>query len=252
MIGNNKKSGFTLLEILVVMGIFLVMTVVVTDIFMMILKSQSQTSIRERTLADLRFITETIARQIRTSEIDYQTNLPFNQRYIGDTDDGIVEWENEIHLIDAASHKISYYLDFTGGGILKTKVDGQENQLSDPANYTVTRLLFYIDPPTSPFIEERCNEGLAPNGCLAGVACTLDDQSGPNGYCSCQNLSNLPDDSKCATANCMAVGSNYYCLPFNSQPRVTLIIGFESKGTKASERKTIYLQTTAASRVYKR
>lgn len=234
------------------MAIFLTLTVVLTDIFMMILKSQSQTSIREKTLTDLRFAMETMARQIRTTEIDYQTQLSLSSRYILDSDDGIVDWESEIHLLDYDGKEISYYLDAIGGGILKSEVDGQVSQLSDPAYYTVTKLSFYIDPPTSPFIEERCNDGLTPNGCLAGVSCSLDDQSGKNGYCLCQNLSGSPDNSKCATANCASVSGSYYCLPHNTQPRVTIVLGFESKGTKASERKTIYLQTTASSRVYKR
>lgn len=244
--------GFTLLEILVVMAIFLTLTVVVTDIFMMILKSQNQTSIREKTLSDLRFTMETIARQIRTAEIDYQNQLPANSRYIRDSDEGIADWESEIHLIDYNGKKISYYLDATGGGILKSETDGQIGQLSDPTYYTVTKLFFYIDPPTSPFSEERCNQGQGPNGCLAGVLCSLNDQSGKNGYCLCQNLSGAPDNSKCATSNCVGINGNYYCMPHNTQPRVTIVLGFESKGTKASERKTIYLQTTASSRVYKR
>lgn len=252
MIGNKKNYGFTLLEILVVMAIFITLTVVLTDIFTMILKSQSQTSIREKTLSDLRFTLETIARQIRTTEIDYQTDLALSSRYNRDSDEGIIDWESEIHLIDYSGKKIVYYLDTSGGGILMNEVDGQTTQLSDPISYTVTKLFFYIDPPTSPFIEERCNQSQTPNGCLAGVSCSLNDQSGKNGYCQCQDLSGAPDNSKCATNNCAGVNGSYFCLPFNVQPRVTIVIGFESKGTKASERKTIYLQTTASSRVYKR
>lgn len=232
-----------------VLAIFSVLSVAVTDIFMMILRSQRQTSSRERTLSDLRFITETIARQIRTSEIDYQTGRPAEERYRLDDDTGIVGWEKEIHLIDADNHKISYYLD---GTTLKTETDNQLTVLSNPDFYTVTRLFFYIDPPTSPFVQERCNGGLNPNGCLPGTSCSLNDASGPNGYCVCQEPPNSPDDKKCATNNCSSVDGNYYCLPYNRQPRVTIILGFESKGNKPAERKTIYLETTAASRVYKR
>jgi len=243
---SKKQKGFTLMEILVVMAVFLVSVVIIVDVFLLSLRSQRQTSQRQQVTANLRYVMEMISRQVRTSEIDYgygSSAVPYS----------------ELHLIDQEKNNFVYY---SAGGEVKMKVDGQESALTSLDDVVVTNLDFYVDPVTNPFSEERCNYSLRPNntGCLNNnISCTVNDDTGRSGFCCCT------DNADCSSQNCdmsreskdmytayCASGSGGICLPFNRQPRVTIVIGFKSAGVKAEEQKMIYLQTTVSSRVYKR
>ncbi|MFA6322928.1 MAG: type II secretion system protein [Candidatus Buchananbacteria bacterium] len=257
MIGNKSglknNFGFTLLEIVVVLGIFTLIFLVATDIFMMTLKAQRQTSARQQDLSELRFTLDSMVRQIKNSELDYQEDIANpDARYSLDQDAGISGSETELHLIDNQGNRYGYFLDNLGGGVVKVSVNGQETALNDPNAVTVVKLLFYINPATNPFTTERCNNGSSPSGCLNGQKiCTIDDNSGQSGYCQCAT-NNVADNAKCASQNCVTNQNTFLCLPFDYQPRVTIVLGFQSKAVKVTERKTIYLQTSASSRIYKR
>lgn len=249
MIGNNRKInkksfGFTLMEIVVVMGMFSIFFLIVTDVFMMVLKAQRQTSFRQQDLSELRYVVEVMARQIRNSEIDYSAFINYPDKITFPT--------SELHLIDDKGIKYSFNL---SSQVIEETVNGQVTPLNDPINIQVNRLSFYIDPPYNPFSSERCNNSLSPTGCFGGLPiCTVNDNSGMTGYCNCVNASNTGGDStKCANGNCVEVKTgSYLCMPLDRQPRVTILVGFMSKSNKTSEMKTIYLQTTASSRIYKR
>jgi prepilin-type N-terminal cleavage/methylation domain-containing protein len=263
MNGNKiKKSGFTLMEILVVLGVFSIMTVLIVSIFIFVLQTQRQTAARQKTLSNLRYVVETIGRQVRTSEVDY------NNLYDKDGDFGIIGAEQEIYLINQDGKNVSFYLDPTTKE-LKMSVDGVESLLVSSADIEVTNLSFYISPATNPFTEERCNiasdcqnlslgctlsgkvcQGGVNNGqvctgpadCPGGI-CYYDPQRGA-GFCRCDI------NNDCRTGYCQP--DEKLCLPVNQQPKVTMILGFKSKSTKIEEQKTIFLQTSFVSRVYKR
>lgn len=253
MSGNSQKNqGFTLIEILVVLGIFSVLMVVIVNVFLLSLNSQRQSSLRQQTLANLRYVSETIVRKIRTSEIDY------SYVYDGDGQQGISSYEQELSLIDQDGNNYIFYLD-NGTREVKVLVNGQESAMTDGEEMAVVSLRFYIDPVTNPFAEEKCNDSLKPaaNGCLNNtISCTVNDNSGLTGFCICNPDADVL--SACGTKRCddAAYGGADdnlgLCLPFNVQPRVTMVLGFESVGGKPEDQKRIYLQTTTSSRVYKR
>ncbi|MFA6410934.1 MAG: type II secretion system protein [Candidatus Buchananbacteria bacterium] len=261
MNGNKKKnkSGFTLIEILVVLAIFSILSVVIIDVFLLSLKSQRQTSARQKTLSNLRYVTETIAQKIRTSEIDFSSYQ----------DGIIVNPVEKLALIDAAGNHLVYYKDQDQKGIkFKNESTGEEALITSPEEIEVITLAFYINPKTDPFVEERCNEDADckdPNvGCSVlakickggennGKTCSLATEcpggecfSPPYkaGFCKCES------DSDCQTGFCQM--QELLCVPVDFQPMVTMVLGFQSLGTKIEEQKIIYLQTSVSSRIYKR
>lgn len=238
MSGNKKNQrGFTLIEIIVVLGIFSMLVVVILNVFILVMRSQRQAAFRQETLSDLRYVVETISKQVRTSEIDY--SFPYDK----DLDAGINGAENELYLKDADGNIFAYYLQ---NGELFSSVNGQISNLTKADEIKIVSLSFYISPSTNPFTEERCNDGLTVSGCRSTILCTVNDDKSEfkTGYCICSN------NQDCATNNCDAAEG--VCLPPNIQPRVTMILGFETVEVKPEDIKRIYLQTTVASRIYRR
>lgn len=68
---RDAQRGFTLMELLVVLGIFSMVVTAASDIFLMTNRSQRKVFGLERTQADARFTLEAMAREIRTGVIDY-------------------------------------------------------------------------------------------------------------------------------------------------------------------------------------
>jgi type II secretory pathway pseudopilin PulG len=233
----------------VTLAIFSILGVAIIDVFLLALHAQRQTSQRQKTLASLRYVTETIARQIRTSEIDYAT--PYSPT-----------GSNILVLNDLDDNKYEYKLDTTNQRIDFTFNGSETSPLTNPDEIKVIKLFFYVNPLTNPFLEERCNDALGgENGCLnppapSTPACTVTDEDAgvmerkeKLGFCLCDS-----NDDNCASKNCGTTPDleQTVCLPFDFQPRVTIVLGFQSVGLKPEEQKTIYLQTTVSSRVYKR
>ncbi|MFA5021903.1 MAG: type II secretion system protein [Patescibacteria group bacterium] len=264
MNGNNYKkikSGFTLIEILVVLGIFSLLVVVIINVFLLALQSQRQTSSRQKSLSNLRYVTETIAQRIRTSEINYS----------GYDNNIITNPNDKLALIDQAGNKLNYFKE--GDSIkFENESSGEQALITDLSQVKVVNLSFYINPVTDPFTEDRCNEDAdcknslisLGGGCsLLGKICkagsnkgkpcsSVNDCAGNEcyspefkvGFCQCSQ------NADCKTNYCQP--SEHLCVPLDRQPLVTMVLGFQSVGTKVEQQKTIYLQTTISSRIYKR
>jgi len=239
MRGNRK--GFTVMEMLIVVALFAMLGVVIVNVYLLSLSAQRQTVSRQNTTANLRYVVESIARQIRTGEVDYTAT------YLDDGAMGIQGSEKELFLKDSEGNSFAY---FVQGGELLVSYNGQVSKLTNISEVKVIDLAFYIDPPTDPFFEERCNDGLALTGCLATAptkpVCTINDATTNErlGFCQCTS------DIQCASQHCDA--SSGVCLPLNRQPRVTIVISFEATAVREIEVKRLYLQTTIASRTYQR
>lgn len=70
--GKRAESGFTLMELLVVLGIFSTVVVSASDIFLAANKAQRKIAALERTQADARFTLEAVTREVRGGRIDWQ------------------------------------------------------------------------------------------------------------------------------------------------------------------------------------
>lgn len=229
------------MEMLIVVALFAMLGVVIMNVYLLSLSAQRQTVARQNTTANLRYVVESMARQIRTGEIDYTAT------YRDDGAMGIQGSEKELHLRDADGNSYAY---FVWGGELLVSYNGQVSKLTNLSEVKIVDLAFYIDPPTDPFLQERCNDKMSPTGCLATAPikpeCTIDDVDVTErlGFCQCDT------NDQCASQNCDAASG--VCLPLNGQPRVTIVISFESTAVRDIEMKRLHLQTTVVSRTYRR
>ena len=235
---HETRRGFTLIEILVVLGIFTVLGVLIVNVFLLSLRSQRQASYRQETLANLRFVMETMAQNIRTSEIDY--SFPYDPQVLN---------------LRLGSGRVSYGLNSLGEIILTTETStgSQSALLTTADDVVVFEMNFFIDPPQDPFTEERCN--VDAHCSVNSSGCTINDPDADikdfrAGFCICDASTECNLTSNCA-ANEGPAGQGL-CLPFDRQPRVTISLGFNAAGPRASEQPSLYLQTTVSSRVYKR
>lgn len=233
------------MEMVVVIAIFSALILIALNVFILALHAQRQTSFRQQVLANLRYVMESMAQKVRTSEIDYQFYLDDK---IASPDGKIANPENVLALINQAGNHLQYSV--KNGVIYQS--DGQSSfALTEPSQVLVTKFDFYISPATNPFAEERCNGALESNtGCKNDIACTINDSglSDKPGFCICTEATD------CLSNNCEPneeLGVSL-CLPFDSQPGVTIVLGFQSVAQRVEEIKTLYLQTTVSSRVYKR
>jgi len=230
------------MEMVVVIAIFSVLTLIVLNVFILAMQAQRQTGSRQQVLANLRYVLESMAQKIRTSEIDYG--------YYEDRASDLSQPVNSLALIDQAGNNLRYSLE---NGVIYQAEGGGRFALTEKNQVIVTKFDFYINPTTNPFAEERCNTNQAGEvvGCQsAALGCTIDDRNPSNlsGYCLCDSA------ASCQSNNCelnQDLGQNL-CRPFNFQPRATIVLGFQSVAARAQEIKTLYLQTTVSSRVYKR
>lgn len=244
MPGNKKsqRSGFTLLEVIVVVALFAILVIVVVDVYLLALRAQRQTSYRQKALSSARTVIETIARSVRTSEIDYSFNY-------GAPSGGIVNPESSLALIDQTGQKVQYILD---NGRVKINTPNGLYLLTDSTEIQVVNLDFYINPTTSPLAHEQCGLTVLCSASSsfqpAGARCTAPTSSNNDGFCRC----NLYSD--CATTHvCAPNGSGEnWCLPINQQENVTISVGFKTIALRPEDQKVVFIQTTVASRIYKR
>lgn len=93
MTGSKNQLGFTLLEVLVALGIFASLVVVALTIFLSILRLQRSTVQTQQAAQDLRFVMETMSRDLRQAS------------FVGDSAFG----ENEV-FFTTAGVKTRYYV----------------------------------------------------------------------------------------------------------------------------------------------
>jgi len=249
------------MEILVVLAIFSLLDLVIVDVYLLAIRAQRQTSFRQKTLSNIRYTMEVIAQQVRTSEVDY------THSYDEDGDSGIAGPEKSLALKDPDGNKIVYRFNNLTKEI-QVESGGQIYPLTNSNELEVVGLDFYINPPRDPFLEERCNRNSGldnpfvcqdsaikcsicpdePQDCTLcsvnpdDLNCVQEDLA--QGFCECDS------DDDCRTGYCDS--DEGLCLPANQQPRVTVALAFTSKGIKAEQQKTVFLQTTVSSRVYRR
>ncbi|MFA6603412.1 MAG: type II secretion system protein [Patescibacteria group bacterium] len=139
--------GFTLMEMLVVLGIFSTVVISATDIFMMSSRSQRKVVALERAQADARFTMETISRVVRTGQIDYaEMDLSAS---------GPVE---ALALIDSLGRKIRFFsstencADPVSSPCLRLAVDGGEPVTATPQGVILRNLRFYVMPDVDPSV----------------------------------------------------------------------------------------------------
>lgn len=230
MIGAKRQPGFTLIELLITAAIFSTASLLATTVFSNIQHTQRRAQSQQRVNADGRYILETIARSIRTGNINYAM---FSNSAISSNP------TNQISTIDQVGVITCYRL-------ANAKVEVATNTSADcPANASwtaftpddlqVNTLNFFINPVSDPFRPlPRSN-----SDCAAG-------NYSPIGACTCTTSSDCFGGQGC-TATSPTVN---VCTNPNVQPHVTIFIKTTSKSTTAAEQTASTLQTTVVSRLY--
>ena len=138
------RRGFTLIEMLVVMALFMTLMLVVSDIFLSVSLVQRKTLAREQGAKEMQFVLEQLAQAIRLNKINYSHyKLPLT---------GQVE---DLALIDADQKETIYTLTSTGCAVsvtecIKKSVAGVEAIIS-PSNVNIEELKFSILPLVDPY-----------------------------------------------------------------------------------------------------
>lgn len=143
------QKGFSLMELLVVLGIFSTVVASATDIFLMAARSQRKVFSLERTQADARFTMEAMAREVRTGSINYayyEDGLPAS---------GSVD---ELALVDSSGKGIRFHkstevadcADAASSPCLMVTIEGGGTAPITPKGVKVYNVAFYISPNSDP------------------------------------------------------------------------------------------------------
>lgn len=234
----KKQAGLSLMEIVVVLAVFSTMSLLVTDVFITVSRTQIQTSSSQKVQSDARFAMEAIAREIKFGTIDYQCYAD----YIDPDVTGCEELDQTVEKIknlvdpvailvtrDQENNQIFYgFLDSKIRACSNTRVDPKRCYRDDPKDkyinwqdvtpkdVVVENLKFYISPESSPFSKE--------------IYCEVDDDCDLLNYCD-------SDEKKCDIPDI--------------QPRVTILMSTKSK-EEGARGEQIILQTSVSTMRYLR
>ena len=141
----RNQSGFTLVEILISMAIFVTALTAVSAIFVFASDSQQKTLAISNTQADIRFAMEVISQQIRRGSIDYASSQ-YGGTISSNPQDVLV-------LRDSSNNQVWFRRNTSSGrGIVEMSEDGSTWVDLTPPSVSVDVLKFYLSPTTDPFI----------------------------------------------------------------------------------------------------
>jgi len=141
----NNNSGFTLVEILVAMSIFVTAMIAVTAIFSFSNQTQRTTQAVQELQSDARFAMEIMAQQIRRSSI-YYASTQYGGSISSNPQDVLV-------LLNNNNEQAWFRRGVSGSqGILEISSDGSAWEQVSPPEINVDLLKFYISPSSNPFI----------------------------------------------------------------------------------------------------
>ena len=218
--GNQKNNlGFTLIEMILALFIFVMVIVIVANIFVVINNSQRKVATMQKIQDDVRYIFESITQEIRLGTINYAyyTDHAIDLYPSGTTDNTILA------LINQSQQYIFYRL-FDGSIQYCSLADPNGTcdwQDVTPIGVTVTKLTFVITPSADPFVN------------MTATACTLDSQCSPSYRCD------TVTDHRC----------EYFTGGHNFQPHVTVLMKSEGSDATVAEQSRITMQTTVSSRL---
>jgi len=147
-IGRRMRlgAGFTLMEMLVVMGIFSVVVTAASDIFMLSNRVERKVFASEKMQSDARYTLEAMVREVRSDSIDYGYYAAH---------EGLRLPEDRLALIGANGDRIIFSqgtdcYDAASSPCLVVSVNGGATAPMTPKNVKLRQLLFYISPNVDP------------------------------------------------------------------------------------------------------
>jgi len=156
---NNKEKGFTLIEIIVVTGIFSVLMIAISGIFIAALRAERNVLASKKVLGELSYVTEYMTRALRMADKDSSGScIPVGSNYQL-TARGGIKFVNALQL-DACQEF------FVDGTIIKYQTGTEELDLTS-SDINISALNFEIINETEsdnlqPFVTMQI-EASAPN-----------------------------------------------------------------------------------------
>lgn len=148
-------AGFTLMEMVVAVAIFVTTAIIVTDIYLATQRAQTKLVGQTKVQTDARFVMEAIAREVRMNEIDYdyiaaQGGFPVNP----------VDGLDYLPLRNSQGNTILFARRTGADGVcefgtsvcLAVQRDDSEFASITPKGVSVDVIKFYIYPEENPFV----------------------------------------------------------------------------------------------------
>jgi prepilin-type N-terminal cleavage/methylation domain-containing protein len=152
MTGAKKiKNGFTILEMVIVMGIFSVASIYALSAYIKSNAGQKRIASTSKTITDARYALETMTREIRTGRLDY---LAYYDKNIPLTNEPV----NDLLIRDVNNRLVWFHLQTLASGQKEIRVCYTEQNCDDdiwssitPNNSTITVFNVFIWPKIDPF-----------------------------------------------------------------------------------------------------
>lgn len=239
MIGN-KRDGFTLVELLVVVAIFSLTFLVGTGVFTNIQTFQRGVLARQRVAADGRYLLESMARTVRLGSIDYT--------YYRDPDGNgnfsdAIDLTNPTTILvvrDQLNVQTCYRIN---AAVIEIGTSCTAWTALTPSDLTIQQFDVRIHPRSNPYLP-------APT---ASSDCKSTNFDPVNGICTCAapptDTINCFLDQRCVDTSA-AAGVQGTCLNATIQPHVTITLLTQTANPTGGESARTRLQTTVTSRIY--
>jgi len=148
----KTKKGFTLIEMVVALGIFAIATTYCVSIFVQSNQTQKRTANIYRVLSDTRYTMEVMAREIRLDRIDYQ----YYQDQGISLEFPLVEDLTTLALTNPSGESVMFRRAVVSDrAVIQMQVmidDIATWQDITPEDLSIEKLAFYITPDVDPFI----------------------------------------------------------------------------------------------------
>jgi len=148
---QKSGAGFTLLEITVAMGVFVILFTLTLGIYSSTLKTERRTVQMSKLQKEAQLIMEILAKKIRTNKINYDFYI--------DQDVDIIAGEDYLALLDNLNNETVFRLSLDKSIEVCSEncgteaVPNENNFNAIPAtDILIDRLTFYITPSDNPFI----------------------------------------------------------------------------------------------------
>lgn len=242
MIGAKQRPSFTLIELLIVAAIFSFAALLATTVFSNIQTTQRTILGQQRVTTDGRYILETLARGVRTGQVNYGL-WPNGVVPASPTIFSVVDQDNVVTCYQKSGSQLQVLTpapsDCSGTWVSITPDDLQVDSFS-----------FFISPSSDPFrAAPRINTDCKKNPPLTPTPPTITEGFDEAlGACVCTEETAAAD---CFSGFCTPSGSKSICSNPNIQPQVTFVLTTSSKQSQGGVAKST-LQTTVVSRIYQR
>jgi type II secretory pathway pseudopilin PulG len=140
----KEKVGFTIMETVMVLGVFAIAATYSLAIFVQSNTVQKRTANIQRTLSDARYVLEVMAREFRMGQLDYQyygeplPEMPVEELAILDQDSNIIRFRRQ-QILETGRYVVQLYY------------NGEWLDIT-PEDLNIIRLDFYISPEESPWV----------------------------------------------------------------------------------------------------